>query len=44
MMKGNYSTEEYFEKFEEMLKKLMNQREHKEDIELPTPPVRDVVY
>ena len=44
MMKGNYSTEEYFEKFEEMLKKLMNQREHKEDIELPTPPVRDVQY
>lgn len=44
MMKGNYSTEEYFEKFEEMLKKLMNQREHKEDIELPTPPVRDIQY
>lgn len=41
MMKGNYSTEEYFEKFEEMLKKLMNQREHKVDIELPAPPVRD---
>ena len=44
MMKGNYSTEEYFEKFEEMLKKLMNQREHKEDIELPAPPVRDIQY
>ena len=43
-MKNTLTFEEYFEKFEERLKKLINQREHKEDIELPTPPVRDVQY
>lgn len=36
-----FATEEILAQFEERLKKLINQREHKEDIELPAPPVRD---
>lgn len=36
-----FATEEILAQFEERLKKLINQREHKEDIELPAPPVRE---
>ena len=43
-MKATLTIEDYFEKFEGMLKKLMNQREHKESIELPAAPAREIQY